>query len=340
MKVETFAFDAGSEQDGPPLKMAAKRYTSGSPTSPDSSGLTLLMMHGLGQHKEFWEPVLEKLFALQAAGMSHYRIREAWAFDWQSHGDSAILNADRLRDNPEVITVTTWASGLALFIKSGRVDGHTLVGVGYSAGTIALMISAKQFSDDLFPYSQLILVEPILMDEQTMEDHWAELDPFLEMMKTIITHRRDAWTSKDAAFKYFNQRPPWTSWDPRIVSLYADHGLQMIKDKEGRDCAVRKCSTHQEASAFLNHPATWEATSQVARVCAIRPVHVIFGEIYDLSPRFAKESTVDPTKDRVVASVTRVPNVGHLILQEKPDILALTMSGHLNSLVYNGSAKL
>ena len=43
--------------------------------------------------KEQWEPILDKVWS--SAG-SEFSIREAWALEWQSHGDSAILNEEVL----------------------------------------------------------------------------------------------------------------------------------------------------------------------------------------------------------------------------------------------------
>lgn len=43
------------------------------------------------EDKEHWEPTVEALFRLQTDSEC---IREAWAVDWMSHGDSAALNAE------------------------------------------------------------------------------------------------------------------------------------------------------------------------------------------------------------------------------------------------------
>lgn len=30
-----------------------------------------------------------------------YQIREAWSFDWQNHGDAALVNEEALKSRPE-----------------------------------------------------------------------------------------------------------------------------------------------------------------------------------------------------------------------------------------------
>jgi len=110
--IETHVFDAPSH-----LKIVAKRYTMASSTN-DGRGLTLLFTHCIGARtcfssfstflmkervvdKEQWEPVIQHLFKSQSSKDNGYRIREAWSFDWQNHGDAAILNREVLKFRPE-----------------------------------------------------------------------------------------------------------------------------------------------------------------------------------------------------------------------------------------------
>jgi len=43
--------------------------------------------------KETWEPVISEL--LEDENVRH-NVREVWSFDWQTHGESAILNEETL----------------------------------------------------------------------------------------------------------------------------------------------------------------------------------------------------------------------------------------------------
>lgn len=53
--------------------------------------------------KEQWEPVIQRLFQLQETEAELHRIREAWSFDWQSHGDAAVLNYNVLKDRTKCV---------------------------------------------------------------------------------------------------------------------------------------------------------------------------------------------------------------------------------------------
>jgi len=330
MNVETFLLETPPAVGGKPLIMAAKRYTYPHDEHQESKdGVTLLMFHGLGQHKEQWEPIIEKMYALRSESSISPQIREVWSFDWQSHGESAVLNEEALKDGPESAPVDRWASAIAAFIKSNLVKGHRLVGIGYSSGTIAVMGSTRHF--DECPYAGLILIEPSLMDEDTWNTH-KEIHSGFEMVTKAVTHRRNVWENKEAAHKYLIGRSPWKSWDPRVVELFAKYGLKDSKDNEGKECVVRACPTIHEASAFqVNLKATWHGAEQVTKLSGLVPIHVIFGERADLMPQAIQDCVVDESKGRKVSSITKIPG-GHTIVQELPDIVASTISYILDAI--------
>lgn len=75
-----------------PFLVTMKRYSN----LGEQNGVTLILAHGTGFHKELWEPVIERIFAHSAKSNLGLRIRDAWAIDAPNHGDSAILNAPLL----------------------------------------------------------------------------------------------------------------------------------------------------------------------------------------------------------------------------------------------------
>ncbi|KAJ7151950.1 alpha/beta-hydrolase, partial [Mycena filopes] len=309
MDIETFLLSP-SVPGETALVMSAKRYRPAS--QPPSDGVTLLMFHGMGQHKEQWEPVVEKLFAQAPEKPAPTSIREVWAFDWQNHGESAVENEQALKEGPKVARLDHWAAAVAAFIRSDFVKGHRLVGVGHSAGTVALLLSTQNFVK--CPYLGIILVEPSMTDEDILKTHREEIQSAFDMVTKAVIHRRDGWATKKAAQKYFLARFPWNSWDPRIVALFVEHGLRDSKDKDGNPCVVRKCPMIHEASAFqANLEVTWVAADQLAKLSGQVPIHVVFGENVDLMTKVIRDCVVDKAKGRKVDSITLVPDAGHTV---------------------------
>lgn len=103
--------------------------------------------------KEQWNVTIQKLFEL-TAGTS--LIREAWALERPSHGDSAVLNQEKLRGSPPICKLSARSTShastdrgsrsaavqdygdlLHYFSRSSYVAGRRLVAVGHSSSTTA-----------------------------------------------------------------------------------------------------------------------------------------------------------------------------------------------------------
>lgn len=62
--------------------------------------------------KEQWEPTIQAIFE-KASNQSPnmIRIREAWSFDWQNHGDAAVLNKKSAGAVSELPFCASWYPG-------------------------------------------------------------------------------------------------------------------------------------------------------------------------------------------------------------------------------------
>ncbi|KIK61555.1 hypothetical protein GYMLUDRAFT_42556 [Collybiopsis luxurians FD-317 M1] len=318
-----------SHEPSPALKMTAKRYTKGR-SGDNAYGLTLLFAHCIGSHKEQWEPTIERIFDTQSTKNKHYQIREAWAFDWQNHGDAARVNAEVLKNQPEGVSIYEWAPAIVAFVRSPRMAGHRIVPVGHSAGAGAMMLTTKPFPISSLPYVSLILVEATMITQEMFEAHFDDRMRSMEISIAATEARRDVWPDREEAFKWLSRRFPFRTWDPRVVRILAEHGLYQ-KAPESSEVAL-KCDKKQEAISYPDVDGHFEATIELARVCHALPVHLIWGTNNDLFPGYFQDSLNDVTQGRVVASVSRVQDAGHLVVQEKPDQLALRICEALDTI--------
>ncbi|KAK7467245.1 hypothetical protein VKT23_004302 [Stygiomarasmius scandens] len=280
--------------------------------------------------KETWEPVISGL--LEDENVRH-NVREAWSFDWQTHGESAILNEETLLRHEKPVGHDVWSAGLAEFVKSVYVRGHRLVFIAHSGGTIAAMGTTK-FLQTL-PYAGVILIEPPFFDREFF--HTGNPEPRIKAFQNTIMTSRSSWMSSDAAHQWLCETRPWKNWDPRVLRLYVDYGLQLRKNADGSDSVTTRCTKRHEAEPYTDYPAFFDAVEAFALVCKSIPTHVLYGEIDDFLTRAVKESLIDPNKCRYATSVTKIPKVGHMIVQEEPDVLAKTLANLLRS-IYESSA--
>jgi pimeloyl-ACP methyl ester carboxylesterase len=333
LTVEPFIFDCPgqgrSHTNQPiittPMKLAAKRYTVGA-SFKNTRGLTLLFAHCIGSHKEQWEPVIARLFALAQEKEAAHRIREAWAIDCQSHGDSAVLNAAALNSRPDGISAFEWAEGIASIVGSSRMTGHRIVPIGHSAGGGAVTLTTLHLPTHPPPYAALILVEPTIVTREVYHGDIENRQAQMDFAVGSTRKRRDKWPSKSDARSWMGSRWPWKNWDSRALDLFVEHGLH--PDSEGG--VTLKTPREHEALTFQDTEAHFHAVIQLAQICHIIPVHLIWSEHLEIIPISVQDSLSDASEGRVVASITRVPEAGHLVTQEKPDALADAISAVLD----------
>ncbi|KAH8115237.1 hypothetical protein DFH11DRAFT_1688459 [Phellopilus nigrolimitatus] len=174
--------EPASDESLAPTKLVAvvNRYIprSKSPRSPEEGGLTLVLAHWLGGHKECWEPTIRHLLHLDKETVSSRLISEIWSFEPLHHGDAALLNKDGLV-GPDPMHYPT---DLVEFIRrrmpekwnpsqtlSPLLPRHEIlfrpnvIGIGHSIGGTSFIHAALQMPNAL---SSLILIEPFLVSPE------------------------------------------------------------------------------------------------------------------------------------------------------------------------------
>ncbi|KAJ7631863.1 hypothetical protein DFH06DRAFT_1055948 [Mycena polygramma] len=313
LEVSSFVFTCPQNVRSAPgtfLKMTAKRYYS-KESAANVEGITLLFGHGVGAHKEVWEPIIADIFRLQ----QYPCVREAWALDRQDHGDAAVLNSEELASSrTDGVLSYEWSEAIAAFACSPRMQGHRIVPISHSAGAISMVGSTKFMSVHSSPYVAMILVEPSMVA--------AELDPYTEggiaPLTAAIRVRRDVWASREAAHEWMQKRFPWNVWDPRVLRVHIDHGFKDTPDGN----VTLKCDKLHEANAFMDKVAHFDSVDQVGRVCRTLPFHIVWGDRDDIVPEAGKGSISDRSQGRFVASITKMEG-GHMLVQEFPTNLAV-----------------
>ncbi|KAF9523081.1 Alpha/beta hydrolase fold-1 [Crepidotus variabilis] len=315
----------------PSLKMVGNCYK---PAAPEPEGLTIFLAHCIGAHKEQWEPIIHSLFVLQKDKPTKNRIREIWAFDWQSHGDSAVLNQEVLKKlsrsiceplflsyRASYMIAFDWTHALTAFVQSPQMIGHRIVPIGHSAGAAAVLLTTR----DIHRYPAIILIEPTIVAKDVfisrVDDRMAQMD----FVVATTSNRRDSWTSRSQAYKYFVKRIPWGLWDPRIVRLLTDYGLEDLPS----GTVGLKCQKTHEASSYPDIEPHFEGARQLAKACLKMPIHLIWGTRKELVPEFIQDSLAEGSG---VASVAQIQDAGHFVVQEKPGELAKALSDILNTI--------
>ncbi|CDO75137.1 hypothetical protein BN946_scf184772.g4 [Trametes cinnabarina] len=297
------------------LRLVAKCYT---PERGNAHGLTLLFFHCAGSHKESWEPMLAELLSAKSHGHRIPAVREAWSFEMQNHGEAAIMNDAALKAIGSPLTVEEWAEGVKRFVASGVLNGHKLFGVGHSLGGTTLLLSVMPGPDGLpgVKYDGIVLVEPSLITREAFDANLEEREGALRDMSEAISRRRDTWNSREEAHKYFQKRLPWVMWHPRVLELYVRYGLREV---QGQGKVTLCCTKDQERATYLHAEPHFVVLDTIRDLPPSVPLHFVLGGRVDLIPEYIHESVINLRK---VASVQKVPDGGHFVVQENPQGLA------------------
>ncbi|KAJ7204123.1 Alpha/beta hydrolase fold-1 [Mycena pura] len=332
LRYTPFVFDCPpTAQDSPHrvLRMTANRYWTDDSMSNDE-GLSMLLAHGIGAHKEQWEPIIEQVFRMQRHKPRSKCVREAWAFDWPSHGDAAVLNRELLASTRQMGVCKSrprphspcavphaafeWAAAIAGFLRSPCFRGKRAVAVAHSAGASALLLAVKDIPVGAVPYVSIVFIEPYLATRPIYYTHVGDTQQAL-VAATIM--RRARWGSRAEAAAWLRARAPWKFWDARVLQRFVEHGLA---DADG-DTVALKCDRRLEALAFPDVHPHFAAVGEFARMCHAVPIHLVWASRGEIVPKAVQDALVDESHGRVAASITRVQG-GHMVVQENPDIVA------------------
>ncbi|KAK0235464.1 Alpha/beta hydrolase fold-1 [Armillaria nabsnona] len=311
------------------LVSSAKRYrASHQRENPGSTPVVLLFAHGLGHHKEQWEPTLAKLFQLSDSKASPVLLKEAWCLDCPDHGESASFNAAELERCPRFISCYDYGQFLVTLLQSGHIGSFPkgrVIMIGHSAGASSIILATAFFPslEDL-PFDSLILIEPAVISSRSTDMDRSARD-FMNQMVRLSSSQRDTWRSRDDAKRWLRARAPWISWDTRCIDLYVKYGLRPIptaQDPSAQPGVTLACTKGVQTAAYSHTAIHQEVLDCLSTLCKVIPVHVIFGNIIDYMPQLFQEAVCSRDDGRLMVSITRIADAGHMIVQEKPDVLA------------------
>ncbi|KAI5119020.1 hypothetical protein M0805_001879 [Coniferiporia weirii] len=315
------------------------------PTTSDS--IILVLAHGVGLHKELWEPFLLDLQSMQSKNPSTRfgtsLVSEAWAVDCPSHGDSGILNEDKLIQLSDFESIIEYSRALTTLMESDffpHPRSNRIVLVGHSGGTCGIILSAsdcmKRWGFSLF--HSIILLEPAVLatPSSSVEERSENWRAIGDVLTKLATQRRDKWPSKKEAYEWLRLRQPYSGWDPRALVRYVEHGLRPLPTlfyPEETTGWTLKCHKAFEIIPFSRSDETATSARILEDLHKQVPVHLVFGQDSPFRPidEDIPLLTSKTGKNSDFASVTDIPNGKHFIVQEEPVASAEAVFNSLNT---------
>lgn len=257
------------------------------------AGPTVLLVHATGFHARCWDGVVRAL----GSDAPHLV-----ALDLRGHGRSSTAGPHHWRQ---------FGLDVAAFVAA--LDLDRIVGVGHSMGghcvTWAAAAQASRFR-------QLLLVDPVIMAPGAYRRPPALGDSDVHP----VARRRNRWESPEAMFRHFENRHPFSLWEPVVLRDYCRHGLLPAADGEG---LVLACPPQVEAAIYLGSTGR-----DIGDVVAALPHPVT---VLRAKPREAAEGKLDfsrsPTWPGLAAAFPKgrdvfLPALSHFIPMQRPALVA------------------
>ncbi len=322
-------------------------------------GITLIAAHANGFHKEIFEPAFESLVKkLQTDELrGKYRIDEIWNFDCTHSGQAGSTNRDLLGDT------ISWAdhprdmikflehylpdtpshpsaepAWLPTFLTSHKASSpnakRRLVGMGHSFGGASLSFVLHARPRML---EGLMLVDPAIMhldDEKAFKiDNLFEgiIPPIADFpLARGAIARKDTFDSLPDAKAYFESKPFFKVWDPRVLDLHLRFGLRPSavpasralvaddlheNDLKRTGLELNNTKWH-EAAAFSS---TW--MGYIGRNGMLRTNHGAWVGMVNMEGGF-NNFQLAAEIDKLDRGFSVTIEGNHLVAQEEPDALA------------------
>ncbi|NLV46641.1 MAG: alpha/beta hydrolase [Candidatus Hydrogenedentes bacterium] len=250
----------------------------------------IFFCHCAGLCGRAWDPVLRRL-ALNNRFL---------VWDARGHGDSGAP------DYPGAYAWDGFSKDLLDVMDAYGLKKGVLA-VGHSGGASAIVHAELQ---DPGRFSRVVLIDAIIAPPSFY--------PTAERLAVMTRKRRHVLPSLEAARARFSAKAPMNRWHPEVLEAYLTHGFS--RDEAGR--LHLKCRGENEAQVYAcgGMVPLYERLHEVQT-----PALVITGEeSYMLEHARAQSRLLQQ------ADLVELPQTGHFIPQEQPDVCAERISGWFN----------
>ena len=253
---------------------------------------TMVFYHATGFTSELWEPLIRDL---QDA---HHCV----ALDQRGHGGSDKHAGEY-----------SWRATVDDFEKFLQaMHWGPIIGIGHSSGATSVAVAAAHRPELV---ECVVLIEPTIRERNPAAYAQTEGNPLVERTR----NRRSRWPDRTAMAQALGRRPPYNSWTPEMLELFATYATSQTEEGE----VELLCAPEIEAEIYASFPAydPWPYLPDVRQ-----PLLVIHGTGPSVLGT-TNEAKIRPLWPQV--QWVNIAEGGHLVLMEAPAQVSAAIQGFL-----------
>ncbi|MCA9923678.1 MAG: alpha/beta hydrolase [Anaerolineales bacterium] len=214
---------------------------------------------------------------------------------------------------------TDWhiiADDLIRFLEQEQM--RPAVALGHSLGAVSTTYAAVE-RPDLF--QQLVLVDPVFLPASILQMAAANPEAVRAHMPMVdrALRRKNRWPTRQAAFERFREKRVFARWSDEALWDYVN--FSVTENGTTGEVGLR-WPREWEAAFYANPPQkVWEAIAQVRQpTLAVRGTEsdTLFPEAWTYWQQLQPDATF-----------VELPDVGHMMMMERPLLVADTILNHL-----------
>ncbi|KAL7951865.1 Alpha/beta hydrolase family domain-containing protein [Trichoderma barbatum] len=243
-----------------PFLLHVKQYTPRNSGPPRKGDITIVGAHANGFPKELYEPLYEEF--LKELEKQDLRLRAIWIADAAHQGQSGVLNAANLGNDPNWLD---YARDILHLINTFRMP-RPIIAMGHSFGANALT-NVALMHPRLF--TGIVMLDPVIARFASPKTLPSSPETYASPA-SLSAYRRDVWPSRAAAAESLRSKAFYQSWDPRVLDLFIHYGLRAVpasstSPEDESKTPVRLTTTkHQEVFTFVR--PVWPAIDPVSHL--------------------------------------------------------------------------
>lgn len=256
-------------------------------------GDPVLLLHATGFHSRCWNQVVARLPG-----------RHVYAVDLRHHGRSGSLGD---------VDWNVLTADIVALVE--QLDLQQIVGVGHSIGGYLMARTAAAHPER---FRHLVLIDPVIVAPEDY-DTAREIAGSITASDHPVARRKNKWQDANEMFERFQDREPFSSWQPEVLRDYCDYALKPQNEAGFHELA---CDPMNEASVYISQAMSDAVHDDLPKIQT--PTTLLRANYKGLS---ITDLSTSPTWPGLAGAIDNCsehyyPDMNHFIPMQDPQLVA------------------